>query len=218
MDIPALGPAPAPAEPLSPARARVARALAERGPKALLATLADHLGGHPNATRQHLEALVSAGHATVESLSPGGRGRPAQAWTITTAGRRALSAESGDSAYAELVDALASRLADRPDAVAEARAIGRSWGARRAQDGRSLVEVLDELGFTPVTDEASPATVRLLTCPILDSVRTHPDVICAIHQGLVEGALGPGADVHLEPFAEPGACVLTAGTDGARLG
>ena len=219
MDSPQLGPAPAPAaEPLSPARARVAGALADLGPRTPLVTLVRHLGGHPNATRQHLEALVGQGHATVEPLPSGGRGRPARAWTLTASGRRALSAQAGDSAYAALVDALASRLASQPDATVEAHAIGRVWGARQAGDGRSLVEVLDELGFTPVPDEESPGTTRLVTCPILDSARQHPEVICAIHQGLVEGALGPDAGVRLRPFAEPGACLLTTGQGGARLG
>ena len=217
MDARQLGPAPArPAEPLTPARARVAEALAELGPKASLATLSHHLGGHPNATRQHLDSLVAEGHASVEPLPRGGRGRPAQAWTITPSGRRALAGDATDTAYAELVDALASRLADEPDAAVQAQAIGRAWGARRAGDGQSLVEVLEDLGFTPVRDTESPTTTRLATCPLLESARTHPEVICSIHQGLVEGTLGRRALVELRPFAEPGACVLIAREDRAR--
>lgn len=210
MDGVRLGPAPAdPVEPLSPARVRVASALADLGPHVPLATLAERLGGHPNATRQHLDALVAAGHATAAPLATSGRGRPARGWTLTASGRRALAGDAADVAYAELVDALADRLAGLPDARAEAHAIGRAWGERRR--GRALVAVLDDLGFTPQPDPADPGTTRLLTCPILASARAHPEVICAIHQGLVEGTLGPDGRGLLTPFAEPGACRLRVG-------
>ncbi|MDO5535386.1 MAG: transcriptional regulator [Propionibacteriaceae bacterium] len=211
MDTQRLGPAPADAGPLSPARARVASTLVDLGPRVSLSTLAEHLGGHPNATRQHLEALVDAGHATVSTLPAGGPGRPAQVWSLTASGRRALAADAIDTAYGELVDALAERLADRPDARAEARAIGRAWGQRRRERGLGsvhLLDLLDELGFAPEAHPTDAGTTRLLACPILASARAHPEVICAIHAGLVEGALGPDADVRLVPFAEPGACLL----------
>lgn len=217
MTSASLGPAPARAvEPLSAARARVASALAEAGPQATLATLAERLGGHPNATRQHLDGLVADGHATIAPVAGGGRGRPARGWTITALGRRALAGDAGDSAYAELVDAVADRLAGRPDAREEARAIGRAWGERRAQQGRTLTDVLAELGFAPAPDPTDPGTTRLLACPILDAARAHPEVICGIHAGLVEGALGTDG-VRLVPFAEPGACLVRTGV-GGRLG
>ena len=77
-----------------------------------------------------------------------------------------------------------------------------------------MVDLLDELGFAPDADQGERSagsrgrTLRLRTCPMLESAREHPEVICRVHQGLVEGALG-GADVTLLPFAEPGACVLS---------
>jgi predicted ArsR family transcriptional regulator len=54
--------------------------------------------------------------------------------------------------------------------------------------------------------------VRLTRCPLLEAAHRHPDVVCAVHLGIVRGALDEqGADpsgTALAPFAEPGACVL----------
>ena len=88
MDRHRLGPAPASTqEPLSPSRARVASALGELGPDVTLSTLAARLGGHPNATRQHLDGLAADGHATSTPLAAGGGGG--------RAGRRGGAAGAG---------------------------------------------------------------------------------------------------------------------------
>ncbi len=71
------------------------------------------------------------------------------------------------------------------------------------------------LGFSP---QVEPDAVLLRTCPLLDAARRHPEVVCQVHLGLVDGALAahevtaPGA--RLEPFARPGACVLTLSSAG----
>jgi hypothetical protein len=48
---------------------------------------------------------------------------------------------------------------------------------------------------------------------MLAVAREHPEVVCSVHQGLVEGAMaasGASAQgVDLEAFAEVGACRLT---------
>lgn len=216
-----LGPAPAPStSTLTAAQTRVADALSALGPRATLSVLADHLGGHPNATRQHLEALVDAGLVVAAPLPPSGRGRPAQGFTLTASGRRALTGDAARTAYVELAGAIAAWLTVNGHPATEALEIGRTWGATRASDRgnplgwAAMIDLLDELGFTPEGDDPDqPAadgveTLRLRSCPMLESAREHPDVICRVHQGLVEGALG-GADVTLLPFAEPGACVLS---------
>jgi predicted ArsR family transcriptional regulator len=73
------------------------------------------------------------------------------------------------------------------------------------------VAVLDELGFAPEGDRDN-AVVRLTRCPLLDTARRFPDVVCAVHLGIVQGALeeydaDPGS-AELYPFSEPGACRL----------
>lgn len=203
----ALGPARLEtATPLPPARARVAAALADLGPDATLATLAERLGGHPNATRAHLEALVEAGYASSAPLQRSGRGRPALGFTLTATGHAALRGDPAVSAYVELVSALASHLDEAPDAAEQARAIGREWGAARASDPRpeAAVRMLADLGFSP---DVEGRTVRLRTCPLLDAAQAHPTVVCSIHAGLVQASSGDH-DAELAPFAEPGACCI----------
>ena len=192
--------------PLPAARARVAAALAELGPGVPLTTLADRLGGHPNATRAHLDALLEAGFAAAAPLPRSGRGRPALGYTLTRPGAAALRGDPAVSAYVELVSALAAHLDAAPDAAEQARAIGREWGAHKAETPSpdAAVQLLDDLGFSPTV---SGRTIRLHTCPLLDAAQEHPEVVCAIHAGLVQATSGD-ADAELAPFAEPGACCV----------
>ncbi len=77
---------------------------------------------------------------------------------------------------------------------------------------QATVALLDELRFAPQTGPAA-TVVRLTRCPLLAVAERYPDIVCSIHQGLVEGALEQWSDsttrVVLTPFAQPGACVLT---------
>ena len=84
---------PAPQPTLPPARARVAALLGELGEGVPLAELATRIGGHPNATRAHLDALVEEGLAEAAPLPRTGPGRPALGWTLTDAGRRAVAGD-----------------------------------------------------------------------------------------------------------------------------
>lgn len=207
---PEWGPAPTPATPALPAaRARVASALAETGSPVTLAALAARLGGHPNATRAHLDQLVADGHAATTRISHSGRGRPPVGYRLTASGRRALTGDPTREVYAELVSAMASDLSEGPDAPQRALAIGRRWGTRREDrpSREHALTMLADLGFDP---DAAGAVVRLRTCPILGAAAAHPDVVCAIHAGLIEGASGEPT-VRLLPFAEPGACRVEFG-------
>jgi predicted ArsR family transcriptional regulator len=80
---------------------------------------------------------------------------------------------------------------------------------------KGLVQVLDQLGFTPdIVDRPGPgsAVVHLRSCPYLDLALKDPDVVCGVHQGVIGGVLGAlgasAADTDLQPFAVPGACVV----------
>lgn len=220
MDLPdRLGPAPTPATPpLSEARRRVLAAVADVEEAATLAAIAQRLGGHPNAARQHLDALLADGLIRQQRLTSRRRGRPANGFTITAAGRRALNDNRG-AGYIHLVDALADHLAYLGIAADHAAAIGASWAALTAgpRSGSTtqgdLHGLLDDLGFDPERHPERPGVLRLRACPVLASARRHPEVICRIHQGLIDAAVTtrPRAGreaVRLLPFAEPGACLL----------
>ncbi len=183
-----------------------------------LASLVSATGLHENTLREHLTALVRRGMVTRHRAQPDGRGRPA--WLYELA-----QDEPSRSEYAGLAAALAaviSRTNDDPtQAAAEA---GEEWGRELARDRGAVplspgparghvLTLLDDLGFTPEPAVESPDEVRLTHCPLLEAAHRHPDVVCAVHLGIVRGALAEyGSDPDgstLVPFAEPGACRLT---------
>jgi predicted ArsR family transcriptional regulator len=188
------------------------------------AQVADATGLHPSTVRAHLEQLAESGLLVRHRRGDGSPGRPA--WRYQAApipdidGNRPEA--SRDRPYRDLASALIGYLArDADDPHAAGVRAGRDWGralaaplsGKRPVDG--VVRVLDQLGFSPrVVARPRPgaAVVHLLSCPFLDLALTNPDVVCGVHQGVIGGAAGAlgasAADVELEPFAVPGACVV----------
>lgn len=195
---------------------------------ATLAVLSSATGLHLNTVRDHLEALEASGDVRRRRASPKGRGRPA--WLYESTG---ASTPTGPQAeYAGLATVLASVIERHsPDPRTEAAEAGRSWGHALAREQvgparpgaaparDAVVDLLDDLGYSPKASTAA-TSVRLTRCPVLDAARTHPDVVCAVHLGIIQGALAewdePAQDVRLEPFSEPGACRLLLPTRPTR--
>jgi predicted ArsR family transcriptional regulator len=219
---PGYGPVPgdrvAPTPPLSRAQTRVLTALRAEGEPVTLTDLSLVTGLHANTLRDHLDALESTGRVRRRPAAPSGPGRPRTLYEPTPADR------SGRSEYAGLAAALASTIhRTSPDPRRDAAEAGEGWGRELAGDRgrptesgdaaarREVVALLDEIGFAPESD-AEETSVRLTRCPLLDTARRYPDVVCAVHLGIVRGALSEyGADAsgaELHPFAEPGACRL----------
>lgn len=225
------GPAPTPVSrdrAVTSAQGAVLQVLLASPVGMTLARLSDSMSLHPNTVREHLDALVRSGTVIRSKASAEGRGRPA--WVYAAAAR---PVDAGAQEYAGLASTLAAalhRYSPRP--AEDAREAGREWGADLAATSpapsgppatrprRGVVELLDRLRFTPIP-RARGRSVRLTTCPLLDAAERYPDVVCSVHQGLVEGALAQWGDrtttVRIEPFAEPGACLLhlTPATEGA---
>jgi predicted ArsR family transcriptional regulator len=70
-----------------------------------------------------------------------------------------------------------------------------------------------ELGFDPeLTVQGTHAQVRLRACPFRAAALAHPEVICAVHRGLLRGTLSqvgaPAAAARLDPFVEPHVCLI----------
>ena len=215
----ALGPAPTPGVEghvaLSGQRLRVLEHVRAHAPVRVVEAAAE-LGLHQNTVREHLDALVDLGLVERGTVTAAGRGRPAAVY-------RPSSSDPGLAArdYAGLASALAGHIArTSADPERDARAAGRDWGCELAEgitddtdDPRTAVlQVLTRLGFAPA-DEGPDRGVALHQCPLLDTARRYPAVVCQVHLGIVEGLLqsigaepGPGLD--LIPFAEPGACRL----------
>ncbi|MFP5345969.1 MAG: hypothetical protein ACLGIA_02925, partial [Actinomycetes bacterium] len=160
-----------------------------------------------------------------------GRGRPA--WQYAAAPDN-LEPDLRVRDYVGLASALAGYLTrSSADPASEARSAGEDWGrelaatdaeqattepaaaGQAAPSDRSprhrAVDLLAELGFDPVADEAA-TTAALRRCPLLDAARRYPEVVCRVHEGIVRGALeelgGDPEPVRLLAFSEPGACRL----------
>jgi predicted ArsR family transcriptional regulator len=166
--------------------------------------IAEVLDLHPNTVRPHLERLREVGLLEVESASQGSVGRPQHRYMLT-ADAPSLGLEP--PAYpllADLLAQLAAELGPRDDDIAE---VGRSWGRHEAATVgeadeevgdagvsekspcvAALVAELAELGFDPTTDCAdSSTTVSFTRCPYRELAQAHPEVVCCLHRGIVEG-------------------------------
>jgi len=204
---------------LSKSRTAVLEALrAAQAPTAVPA-LAASTGLHANTLREHLDALVARGLVRRERSVPSGRGRPA--WLY-----EAVEPELGTAGteYAGLAAALAGHI-HRTSTSPERDAVeaGHTWGADLARRAgppasgtqtdarRQVLAILDRVGFAPTAGERA-TTAHLTRCPLLETAKEYPDVVCGVHLGIVRGALEEyGADsdrTRLLPFAEPGACRL----------
>jgi predicted ArsR family transcriptional regulator len=188
------------------------------------AEVAELVGIHPNTARFHLEALVEDGILERVSEPPGGgRGRPGIGYQA-----RPGLAKGGARRYRLLAEILLGHLATDRDPPQAARQAGRAWGAHliaRPAPGHTTTEpatdaaarltaMLDEMDFAPepVTDpDGVPRRIRLRHCPFLELADPHRDLVCALHLGLIQGALtelaAPITATDLTPFAEPAACL-----------
>ncbi len=179
--------------------------------------------------------------AVVDGPAPqrgqGKRGRPAKHYLALEPESRT----EGYAGLAGVLAAEVARLAPDPVAAGEdagrrwaRRSLGPAPAPASAPDARRRVLAeLDDLGFgveprpeqarEPVREAASgqagalneSETVRLVSCPLLAAAKDEPGVVCAVHAGLVDESLRllghPDLASRLEPFAEPGACLLTIG-------
>lgn len=181
---------------------------------ASIAELVAITGLHENTVRGHLTQLQTDGYIRREREDAHGRGRPAWRWQAVGPERL--------NAYAGLAATLAAALDEAaPDAVSVARRAGAAWGANLAaqraessdtDDARALViDVMREQGFSPAQDGTA---IRLRACPLLAAAARSTDVVCAVHEGMIQGIAGsrdPRLKGRLVPFADAGACVLHLG-------
>ncbi|RYV53057.1 winged helix-turn-helix transcriptional regulator [Pengzhenrongella frigida] len=204
-------------------RALLATLRSQPGPVTLTA-LGAATGLHVNTVREHLAALTDAGLVTRGRAAPHGRGRPAATYTASTDPATGSEPAPVSAEYAGLAAALASTIHRTSSSPShDATVAGTEWGRELARNrpgpppaddvdprGR-VVQLLADLGFAPRPADGPPA-VLLTRCPLLETAHAYPDVVCAVHLGIVRGALGEfGADpagAELHPFSDPGACRL----------
>jgi predicted ArsR family transcriptional regulator len=186
--------------------------------------LAKRLRLHANTIRWHLAVLADAG--LVDS-HPGERTTPGRPRIVFTTAHGGSEGES----YRLLATILTGGLAELPDAGPRAEEAGRAWGRYLVDRPpphvpttdpsavRQIVALLDEHGFRP---EADGHEIRMHRCPFRELAETAPGVVCAVHSGLISGAL---AELHsrlevqqLDSFVKPDLCIARLRVQARRIG
>ena len=200
-------------------RAEVLTRLREADRPLTVSDLAALTGLHVNTARFHLDALVSDGLVARSAEARDTPGRPRILYT-------AQGEPPGPRSYRLLAEMLTGLVASLSDARPAATEAGRAWGRHlvervdpsqrvNATDAVARLDrVLDAIGFQPEVRRSKgkkDIEVRLHHCPFREVAERHTDVVCEIHLGLMQGALGelqaPVEATSLEPFVLPSLCV-----------
>lgn len=180
--------------------------LARAGSPRSTADVAESLGLHPNTVRPHLERMREVGLMVVEADARGSVGRPQHRYTLAP---DAPSLGLEPPAYpllARMLAPLAAAAELEPDDVALVGAeAGKAMAVRKGSARRSCVDaiegMLSELGFDPaVVNEDGVASIVFAHCPYGDLADTHPEVVCHLHRGLIEGYVEQIGGANVERF------------------
>ncbi len=178
--------------------------------------LGEAVGLHPSTVRFHLETLRQAGLVARREQRSAGAGRPRTAYVAIR--------ERAEAGYEDLARMLAADVAQTARGRAgHAETIGERWAEQviplPAQPGTTTTDdaaaqvnsIFERLGFEPEMGAVEGRRqISLHACPFRAVAREHPDVVCAIHLGLLRGSLerlGAHASSRLHPFVEPDLCV-----------
>jgi predicted ArsR family transcriptional regulator len=195
--------------------------------------LARSCGVHVTTVRFHLDVLRQAGLVTSWSASGPARGRPRLLYALTEDGGPSRDGGPPRGAGYELLARVLAEHFDDDPALAWQRAeqagevlarntevatsAGGPIGTSTLDDAVGVVAArFDALGFSPqVSADTTEIVLSLHSCPFESVARAHPQVVCALHLGLLRGTLqrlrAPTGPVGLEPFARRGTCVARIG-------
>jgi predicted ArsR family transcriptional regulator len=181
----------------------------------------------PATARFHLNLLVSAGLVERSAERRATAGRPVLRYEARSSAPRPepdpeLVRTTDD--YEQLARLLAGHLSQGADPTEAAKEAGRRWSRAvevvspsapldPAAAVAQVLELMDGLGFAP-DHPAHTDSINLRRCPFEAVAREHRQVVCGVHQGMLEETfkrLGGSVEVAaLEPFAvdEPLLCVV----------
>ncbi|HEX3392954.1 MAG TPA: helix-turn-helix domain-containing protein [Acidimicrobiales bacterium] len=191
------------------ARARSPRSTAE---------VADLLGLHPNTVRPHLEQMRAVGLLAVEADARGSVGRPLHRYALAPDAPSLGLEAPAFPLLAAMLTRLAARAAIAPDDAAAAGAeqgralaaatqgLAAATPAAGAPEGRRCVAALSstlaDLGFDPATGDGGTAvTIAFTHCPFRELAEAHPEVVCHLHRGLIEGFVEQLGGASVDRFA-----------------
>jgi len=171
--------------------------------------VAEMIGLHSNTVRPHLERMRDVGLVEMRVDARGEIGRPQHRYSLA-ANAPSLGLEPPVMpVLSRMVLSMAERLgADQHDA----HAVGVDEGARRGaafSDAHcsldAFVTDLDQLGFDPIVsdpeDPCDAAVVTFANCPFGDLATGHPDLVCSLHHGMIEGFIDAMGDTELRQFS-----------------
>ena len=214
-------------------RSEVLRFLRDIERPVSIAEIATSLDLHANTVRFHLETLASNDQVERTTADHGRPGRPPQLFTAV----RGMD-PMGPRHYRMLAEVLTASLAAESDPGQRATEAGRLWGHRQASAATAgeaagasgtgkviehLVSMLDDLDFAPelveLRDGGDLPAIGLRHCPFLELASIRSDVVCAIHLGLMRGALeswySPVTVDRLDAFDQPDLCMAYLALAGA---
>jgi predicted ArsR family transcriptional regulator len=156
------------------------------------AEIADVLDLHVNTVRPHLERMRDVGLLEVDTEGRGGVGRPQHRYSLSAeAPSLGLEPTSFPTLARMLLAAAAEAGLDRSEMVGAGREQGRTDARRWPADPDPLEALIVEqarLGFDPeVADDRRSATMAFAHCPFQRLAEIHPDLVCGLHCGMVEG-------------------------------
>lgn len=201
-------------------RARVLSVLRDAQTPLSAAEVAAATGLHVSTARFHLDHLVADDLASREVEERATPGRRRILYGPSVAGR-------GVRSYGLLSEMLAGVVESRGRTGRDAgllRRAGAEWGghlverpapSQRLSDDEAicrLTRMLAEIGFAPQVDQdGDTLAVALRQCPFREVAVRHPDVVCELHHGLIDGALGQLRSTwratSLLPWVDPSRCV-----------
>ena len=197
----------------------VARSAAPRS----TSEVAETLGLHPNTVRPHLERMRDVGLLAFDIESRGSVGRPQHRYSMVP-GAPSLGLEP--PAFPLLARMLVEVAATAGAGSEEAAEIGREQGRAVASAIKrppscieALVATLEELGYDPAIasdDDGERAVIAFTHCPFQALAEEHPELVCHLHRGLVEGFVEHLGGSEIESFGtlvdrEPCQVALSAG-------
>lgn len=156
------------------------------------ADIAVSLNLHANTVRPHLERMREVGLLDVAVDTRGTRGRPQHLYSLAAdAPSLGLEPPVFPTLARMLMRLAESAGLDAEDATDAGREQGRIEAGRCSVVGdvERMVDHLERFGFDPeiVSDDENEFTVCFTNCPFVDLARTNPDLVCSLHQGLLEG-------------------------------
>ncbi|MGI8758585.1 MAG: helix-turn-helix transcriptional regulator [Acidimicrobiales bacterium] len=170
------------------------------------AEVAEALELHPNTVRPHLERMREVGLLTVGADSRGGVGRPQHLYSLAPEAPSLGLEPPPMPLLARMLAGVAASVGVAGEEAAEvgreqgraaAGAVGAPWaptgGGGDGDEATSacveaLTAELARLGFDPaVAGDDESISIAFSHCPFAELARDHPEIVCQLHRGMVEG-------------------------------